>query len=54
MKGRNFGRIAMTGLGLVLVSTPAFAQEGGTLNLIDMFHAIDRFLAAHLGGRSQE
>src|SRR5687767_5177402 len=36
MKGRNFGRIAMTGLGLVLVSTPAFAQEGGSLNLIDM------------------
>src|SRR3954452_96008 len=40
MKGRNFGRIAMTGLGLVLVSTPAFAQEGGTLNLIDMFQSM--------------
>ena len=39
MKGRNFGRIAMTGLGLVLVSTPAFAQEGG-LNLMDMFAAM--------------
>src|SRR6476619_1588320 len=40
MKGRNFGRIAMTGLGLVLVSTPAFAQEGGSLNLIDMFQSM--------------
>jgi biopolymer transport protein ExbB/TolQ len=41
MKGRNFGRIAMTGLGLVLVSTPAFAQqEGGGLNLIDMFESM--------------
>ena len=40
MKGRNFGRIAMTGLGLVLLSTPAFAQEGGTLNLIDMFESM--------------
>jgi len=40
MKGRNFGRIAMTGLGLVLVSTPAFAQESGGLNLIDMFESM--------------
>src|SRR3982750_932716 len=41
MKGRNFGRIAMTGLGLVLLSTPAFAQqEGGGLNLIDMFQSM--------------
>src|SRR6476619_1201143 len=40
MKGRNFGRIAMTGLGLVLLSTPAFAQEGGSLNLIDMFESM--------------
>ena len=40
MKGRNFGRIAMTGLGLVLLSTPAFAQESGGLNLIDMFESM--------------
>ena len=41
MKGRNFGRIAMTGLGLVLLSSPAFAQqEGGGLNLIDMFESM--------------
>ena len=30
----------MTGLALVLVSTPAFAQEGGGLNLIDMFESM--------------
>ena len=38
MKGRNFGRIAMTGLGLLLVASPAFAQEGGGggINLLDM------------------
>jgi biopolymer transport protein ExbB/biopolymer transport protein TolQ len=39
MEGRNirqFGQVAVAGLGLMLVSTPAFAQEGG-LNLVDLF-----------------
>ena len=34
---RQIGQIAGTALGLVLLSSPAFAQEGAGLNLIDMF-----------------
>ena len=39
MEGRKiqFGRIAGAGLAMVLVSTPAFAQEAAGLDLIDMF-----------------
>jgi biopolymer transport protein ExbB/biopolymer transport protein TolQ len=39
MEGRKiqFGRIAGAGLAMVLMSTPAFAQEGAGLDLIDMF-----------------
>jgi biopolymer transport protein ExbB/biopolymer transport protein TolQ len=42
MEGRKlgqFGRIAWAGLGMALVSTPAFAQEaaGGGLDLVEMF-----------------
>jgi biopolymer transport protein ExbB/biopolymer transport protein TolQ len=40
-KIRHIGRIACAGLGLVLVRTPAFAQEGGAgLNLIDLFRTM--------------
>ena len=40
MEGRNLGRIgrvAGAGVGLALVSTPAFAQEGAGLDLVAMF-----------------
>jgi biopolymer transport protein ExbB len=39
MEGRKlqFGRIALAAVALMLVSTPAFAQEGGGLDLVDMF-----------------
>jgi len=39
MEGRkvSFGRIAGAAFALMLVSTPAFAQEGGGLDLIEMF-----------------
>src|SRR5688572_9390355 len=39
MEGRKiqFGRIAVVGLAMLLMSTPAFAQEGGGLDLVDMF-----------------
>ena len=40
MEGRKmgrFGRIAYAGLAMALVSTPAFAQEAGGLDLIEMF-----------------
>ena len=39
MKGRmiQLGRIAFAAVALTLVSTPAFAQEGGGLDLVDMF-----------------
>jgi biopolymer transport protein ExbB/TolQ len=39
MEGRNirqFGQVAVAGLGVMLASSPAFAQEGG-LNLVDLF-----------------
>ena len=39
MEGRKiqFGRIAGAGFAMLLMSTPAFAQEGGGLDLVDMF-----------------
>jgi biopolymer transport protein ExbB/TolQ len=39
MKGRmlQFGRIASVAVALMLVSTPAFAQEGGGIDWVEMF-----------------
>ena len=38
MEGRKLGRIAVAGLGVMLLSTPAFAQEAaGGLDLVEMF-----------------
>ena len=39
MEGRKiqFGRIAGAGFAMLLMSTPAFAQEGGGVDLVDMF-----------------
>jgi biopolymer transport protein ExbB/biopolymer transport protein TolQ len=40
MKGRKLGqigRVAGVGLGMLLLSTPAFAQEGASLDLVEMF-----------------
>ena len=38
MERRKLGRIAVTGLGVMLLSTPAFAQEAaGGLDMIEMF-----------------
>ena len=40
MEGRKMGqigRIAYAGLAMAFVSTPAFAQEGGGLDLVEMF-----------------
>lgn len=37
MEGRKLGRIAVAGLGMMLLSTPAFAQEGAGLDLVEMF-----------------
>jgi biopolymer transport protein ExbB/TolQ len=36
MEGRKLGRIAVAGLGMIMLSTPAFAQEGGGLDLMEM------------------
>jgi biopolymer transport protein ExbB/TolQ len=37
-KMRQIGQVAAAGLGLMVVSTPAFAQEGGGgMNLVDLF-----------------
>ena len=37
-KMRQFGQVAFAGLGLMLASSPAFAQDGGGgLNLVDLF-----------------
>jgi len=36
-KIRQFGQVAVAGLGLMLVSTPVFAQEGGGVDLVGMF-----------------
>ena len=43
MEGRKmgrFGRIAYAGLAMALVSTPAFAQEAGGLDLVEMFESM--------------
>jgi biopolymer transport protein ExbB/TolQ len=38
MEGRKLGRIAVAGLGVLLLSTPAFAQEAAAgLDLVEMF-----------------
>ena len=39
MEGRKiqFGRIAGAAFAMMLISVPAFAQEGGGLDLVDMF-----------------
>ncbi len=39
MEGRKiqFGRIASAAFAMLLMSVPAFAQEGGGLDLVDMF-----------------
>lgn len=40
MEGRKMGqigRIAYAGLAMAMISTPAFAQEGGGLDLVEMF-----------------
>jgi biopolymer transport protein ExbB/biopolymer transport protein TolQ len=37
---RQFGQVAGAALALVLMGTPAFAQGGGGLNLIDMFSSM--------------
>jgi biopolymer transport protein ExbB/biopolymer transport protein TolQ len=39
-KIRQFGQVAFAGVGLVLASSPAFAQEAGGLNFIDMFQSM--------------
>ena len=36
-KTRQFGQIAIGAAGLLMLSTPAWAQEGGGLDLVDMF-----------------
>jgi biopolymer transport protein ExbB/biopolymer transport protein TolQ len=36
-KMRQFGQVAIAALGVMAVSTPAFAQEGGGINLVDLF-----------------
>jgi hypothetical protein len=42
MEGRKiqFGRIAFAAFALLLMSTPAFAAEGGGLDLVDMFQSM--------------
>jgi biopolymer transport protein ExbB/TolQ len=41
MEGRKLGRIAVAGLGMMLLSTPAFAQEGAaSLDLVEMFESM--------------
>src|SRR6476661_2529556 len=40
-KMRQFGQVAFAGLGLMLASSPAFAQDGGGgLNLVDLFQSM--------------
>ena len=39
-KMRNFGRIVYAALAIVLLSTPAFAQESAGLDLIDLFRTM--------------
>jgi biopolymer transport protein ExbB/biopolymer transport protein TolQ len=38
-KARQMGRVAVAGLGMMMLSSPAFAQEGG-LSLIEMFQTM--------------
>ena len=39
MEGRKLGRIAIAGLGIMVLSTPAFAQEAAAgLDLVEMFN----------------
>jgi biopolymer transport protein ExbB/biopolymer transport protein TolQ len=41
MEGRKLGRIAIAGLGVMLLSTPAFAQEAAAgLDLIELFNSM--------------
>jgi biopolymer transport protein ExbB/TolQ len=43
MKGRKLvhvGRVVIAGLGMVLMSTPAFAQGGGGLDLVELFNSM--------------
>jgi biopolymer transport protein ExbB/TolQ len=43
MEGRKLGhvgRVVIAGLGMVLMSTPAFAQEGGGLDLVELFNSM--------------
>ena len=41
MEGRKLGRIAVAGLGMMLLSTPAFAQEGAAgLDLVELFESM--------------
>ena len=42
MEGRKiqFGRIAGAAFAMMLISVPAFAQEGGGLDLVDMFYSM--------------
>ena len=43
MEGRKLvhvGRVVIAGLGMVLLSTPAFAQGGGGLDLVELFNSM--------------
>ena len=40
MAGWKLGRIGVVGLGMMLLSTPAFAQEAASLDLVDMFESM--------------
>ena len=41
MEGRKLGRIAVAGLGVMMLSTPAFAQEAaGGLDLVELFNSM--------------
>ena len=41
MEGRKLGRIAVAGLGMMVLSTPAFAQEGAAgLDLVELFESM--------------
>ena len=41
MEGRKLGRIAVAGLGMMVLSTPAFAQEAsGGLDLVELFQSM--------------
>ena len=41
MEGRKLGRIAIAGLGIMMLSTPAFAQEAAaSLDLVELFNSM--------------